>query len=83
MWASYYKNMAEMVAISDLYRRVAPRIPRQPHLPAISRTPTHPSPQPLWQNSMTGHQNYQQQLPIHEQLRQAAIQASVNNVRMN
>ncbi|GAB5586892.1 hypothetical protein Unana1_01792 [Umbelopsis nana] len=30
---------------------------------------------------MTGHQNYQQQSPIHEQLRQAAIQASINNLQ--
>jgi len=82
MWASYYQQMPEMVAIVVLYQRVVPKV-YQPDLPSVSRSPRYARPQANQANSQPLYQdqNQQQQSPIQEQLRRAAMQASMNNVR--
>jgi hypothetical protein len=77
MWASCYYNIQEMNDIVLLYRRVVPsglnnRSPR-------SRSPQNPYPQAISPNGQ--YQNQQQQASIQEQLRQAAVHASLNAVR--
>ncbi|KAI9288564.1 hypothetical protein BC943DRAFT_377655 [Umbelopsis sp. AD052] len=73
MWASYYYNIQEMIQIVLLFRRVVPggriRSPRP-------GSPPNPHPQAISPNGQF--QNQQQQATIQEQLRQAAVHASIN-----
>jgi hypothetical protein len=78
MWASYYYNIQEMSDIVLLYRRVVPGVPynRSPRL----GSPQNAHPQAISANGQ--YQNQQQQATIQEQLRHAAVHASLNAVRI-
>lgn len=77
MWASYYYNIQEMNDIVLLHRRVVPgaRYNRSPR----PGSPQNPYPQAISPNGQ--YQNQQQQESIQQQLRQAAVHASLSAVR--
>lgn len=75
MWATYYQNLKEMLPIVILYNRIVPKISTIRNSPIVRpNLPSHGS-----QHSLeSGLQMQQSQ--VQEQLRQAAMQASINNV---
>ncbi|KAI8582840.1 hypothetical protein K450DRAFT_225054 [Umbelopsis ramanniana AG] len=76
MWASYYYNIQEMSEVVLLFRRVVPGVPytRSPR----SRSPQNANPQAVSPNGQYQNHQQQQQATIQEQLRQAAVHASLN-----
>ncbi|CAM0135664.1 unnamed protein product [Umbelopsis sp. WA50703] len=73
MWAMYYQNIKEMAAIIILYNRIVPKIANPRNTQARPIIPSNGS-----EHSIENGQQMQQS-QIQEQLRQAALHASINS----
>lgn len=75
MWATYYQNLKEMLPIVVLYNRIIPKVQSRRNSPIVRpNLPSHGSQRSLESGQQT------QQSQVQEQLRQAAMQASINSV---